>query len=40
MPDIIFYLDVDIDTALARTFDSSGDKFEKEGREFYKKIIR
>jgi dTMP kinase len=40
LPDIIFYFDIDIDTALARTFDSSGDKFEKEGREFYKKIIR
>jgi thymidylate kinase len=30
LPDIIFYLDVDIDLALSRTFDTSGDKFEKE----------
>ncbi len=39
MPDIIFYLDIDIDTALSRIFDEGGDKFEKEWREFYKKII-
>lgn len=39
LPDVIFYLDVDIDLALERTFDEGGDKFEKEGREFYKKII-
>ena len=40
LPDIIFYLDVDIDLALSRTFDEGWDKFEKEGREFYQKIIR
>ncbi len=40
MPDMIFYLDVDIDLALSRTFDGWGDKFEREGKEFYKKIIR
>lgn len=39
-PDIIFYLDVDIDLALSRIFDAWWDKFEKEGREFYQKIIR
>lgn len=40
LPDIIIYLDIDIDTALSRTFDSSGDKFEKEWKDFYKRIIR
>lgn len=35
MPNIILYLDIDIDTALSRTFDEGGDKFEKEGRAFY-----
>ncbi len=40
IPDIIFYLDLDVDMALSRIFDEDGDKFEKEGREFYKKIIR
>ena len=38
LPDIIFYLDIDIDLALSRTFDIWGDKFEKEGRDFYEKI--
>jgi len=40
IPDIIFYLDVDIDLALSRIFDVGWDKFEREGREFYTKIIR
>ncbi len=40
LPDIIFYLDVDIDLALSRTFDEGGDKFEKEGKEFYEAIVR
>ena len=40
LPDIILYLDVDIDLALARTFDEWGDKFEREGRDFYEAIIR
>lgn len=39
IPDIIFYLEVDIDLALSRTFDEGGDKFEKQGRDFYEKII-
>jgi dTMP kinase len=40
LPDLIIYLDVDIDLALSRIFDSGGDKFEKEGREFYARITR
>ena len=40
LPDVVFYLEVDIDTALSRTFDSSGDKFEREGRDFYEEIVR
>jgi thymidylate kinase len=40
LPDVIFYLDVDIVLALSRTFDHGWDKFEKESRPFYKKIIR
>lgn len=39
LPDIIIYLDIDIDTALSRTFDSLGDKFEKEWKDFYRRII-
>ncbi|GAB0175006.1 MAG: dTMP kinase [Candidatus Altimarinota bacterium] len=39
-PDMILYLDIDIERALARTFDEGGDKFEREGKDFYKKIIR
>lgn len=40
LPDKIVYLDIDIDLALSRIFDESGDKFEKEGKDFYTKIIR
>lgn len=40
IPDIVFYLDIDIDLALSRIFDESGDKFEREWRSFYEAIIR
>lgn len=40
LPDIILYLDIDIDLALGRTSDIFGDKFEKEGKKFYEAIIR
>lgn len=40
LPDIVLYLDLDVDTALARTFDLWGDKFEREGRDFYEAIVR
>lgn len=39
LPDIIFYLDIDIDLALSRTFDHGGDKFERSGRDFYARVI-
>lgn len=39
LPDIILYLDIDIDTALSRTSDLSWDKFERESKEFYQKIV-
>ena len=39
-PDFVFYMDIDVDISLSRTFDSSGDKFEREWRQFYKAIVR
>ena len=39
-PDLVFYLDIDVDVSLSRTFDSSGDKFEREWRQFYEAIVR
>ncbi len=40
LPDVVLYLDIDVDLALSRTFDAGWDKFEKEGRDFYENIIR
>lgn len=40
LPDMIFYMDIDVDTALSRTFDAVGDKWEKMGKDFFEKIIR
>ena len=40
LPDIVFYLDIDIDLAISRTSDIVWDKFEREGRAFYEAIIR
>ena len=37
--DIIFGLSADIDTALSRTFDTAGDKFESYGREFFERVV-
>lgn len=36
-PDYIFFLDLDFRVAIQRTFDGSGDKFEKYGVDFYKR---
>ncbi len=38
LPDLVFYLEIDIDLALSRTSDRGGDKFEWEGKAFYEKI--
>lgn len=35
MPDLILHLDLDLDIALNRTFDHSGDKHEREGKDFF-----
>ncbi len=39
LPDIIIYLDIDIDVALSRTGDPFWDKFEKRWKSFYESII-
>lgn len=38
LPDYIFYMDIDIDTALSRTFDAVGDKWEKMWKVFFESI--
>lgn len=40
IPEKIIYLDIDVELALSRTFDHEGDKFEREGRDFYESIVR
>lgn len=39
LPDMVFYMDIDIDTALTRTFDAAWDKWEKMWRGFFEKIV-
>ncbi len=39
IPDIVFYMDIDVETALARTFDVVWDKWEKMGKDFFDKIV-
>jgi len=36
MPDVVIYLDYDIDKGMERSFDKKGDKFERMGRDVYK----
>jgi dTMP kinase len=38
IPDIIFYLKLDIESGLKRTFDKDGDKFESKDIDFFKEI--
>ena len=38
MPDMILFMDLDVDIGLSRTFDGEGDKFEKRKAEFSHKI--
>lgn len=37
-PDLVIFLDLDIDLALSRTKDQSGDKFESMDKEFFEKV--
>ncbi len=39
MPDIIFYMDIDVETSLSRTFDATWDKWEKMWKDFFQKIV-
>jgi len=38
MPDLIVYLELDIEKSLERSFDKEGDKFERLGEDFYKRV--
>jgi len=40
IPDIVFYIETSVETALSRTEDKDEDKFEKEGIETFNKISR
>lgn len=40
LPDIVFYMDIDVETALSRIFDSVWDKWEKMGSDFFHSIVR
>lgn len=40
IPDVVIYLEADIDKSLARTFDADGDKFETFGKGFFLKVER
>lgn len=39
LPDVVLYMDIPVETALARTFDVVGDKWEKMGKEFFEHIV-
>lgn len=39
-PDIIFYMDIDVETSISRTFDAVWDKWEKMGADFFRSIAR
>lgn len=39
-PNLVIWLDTDLDTALARTRDASGDKFESMDKSFFQKVRR
>ena len=40
LPDLVLSMHIDIDESLSRTFDTTGDKFEKMGREFFEGVVR
>lgn len=39
LPDVVLYMDIPVETALARTFDAVWDKWEKMGIDFFEKIV-
>ena len=39
-PDIIFYMDIDVEVSISRTFDAVWDKWEKMGADFFRSIAR
>jgi dTMP kinase len=39
-PDVIFYMDIDVEVSISRTFDAVGDKWEKMGADFFRSIAR
>lgn len=39
IPDLILFLDTDLDVARSRTFDATGDKWEKMEKSFFEKVI-
>jgi len=39
LPDIVFYMDIDVETSLSRTFDAIWDKWEKMWKDFFEKIV-
>ncbi len=40
LPDMVFYMDIDVEVSLARTFDTAWDKWEKMGKDFFVSIKR
>lgn len=40
LPDRVFYMDIDVEVSLSRTFDAVWDKWEKMGKEFFQSIVR
>ena len=35
LPDVILFMDIDVATGLARTFDADGDKWERKNQAFF-----
>jgi len=40
MPEMVFYMDIDVETSLSRTFDAAWDKWEKMGVDFFRLIAQ
>ena len=40
LPDIVFYMQIDVEISLSRTFDAVGDKWEKMWADFFRSIAR